>query len=66
MIKDIEIELNVDFFEKKEYYEKISNKILFTGMIDRFYNYKHGKLEYRSLKFENEILDMDNFQGNSS
>jgi UDP-galactopyranose mutase len=65
MLEGIEIELNSDFFERKSYYESISKKILFTGMIDRFFEFKFGNLEYRSLKFETEILDIPNYQGNA-
>jgi UDP-galactopyranose mutase len=65
MLEGIVVELNTNFFDNKEYYESIADKILFTGMIDQFYDYKYGKLEYRSLKFENEILNIDNFQGNA-
>ena len=59
----VETLLNEDFFKKREYYENIAEKIIFTGMIDEFYNYCFGELEYRSLKFEEEVLNMDNFQG---
>lgn len=60
---NIEVELETDFFEKKEMYEKEFDKIVYTGMIDQYYNYKYGELEYRSLKFETEILDKENHQG---
>ena len=59
----VEVLLNEDFFKKREYYENIAEKIIFTGMIDEFYNYCFGELEYRSLKFEEEVLNIDNFQG---
>jgi UDP-galactopyranose mutase len=49
----------------KEAFDKLAHKIVFTGKIDEFYNYKLGILEYRSLHFENETLDTDNFQGNA-
>lgn len=65
MLKGIEVRLNSDFFDNREKYEKIAEKIIFTGMIDEYYNYKFGELEYRSLKFETEILDEENFQGNA-
>ncbi len=65
MLKGIEVRLNCNFFEKREEYQKIAEKIIFTGMIDEYYNYKYGELEYRSLKFETEILETENFQGNA-
>lgn len=65
MLEGIEIELNSNFFEKKENYKKIAEKIVFTGMIDEYYDYCFGRLEYRSLKFETEILNEENFQGNA-
>ena len=63
--ENIEVELNVDFFEKKEEYLQSGVKIIFTGMIDEFFNYELGTLEYRSLRFETEVLDSENFQGNA-
>ena len=65
MIEGIDIELNKDYLENREYYNSISKKIIYTGMIDEFYDYKLGMLEYRSLKFENKILDVENYQGNA-
>ena len=65
MLERIDIKLNTNFFDNREYFENIADKIVFTGMIDEFYNYKFGRLEYRSLKFETEILDKKNYQGNA-
>lgn len=65
MIDGIEVRLNTDFFENREVFEEIADKIVFTGMIDEFYNYKFGTLEYRSLRFEHEILNEENHQGNA-
>ena len=65
LLENIEVRLNVDFFENRENLSKECSKILFTGMIDQYFNYKFGVLEYRSLKFENEILDIENYQGNA-
>ena len=65
MLEGIDVELNVDFFENLKKFKNKAKKIVFTGMIDQYYDYKFGVLEYRSLKFENEILDMENYQGNS-
>ena len=63
--ENIDVETNVDFFENKEQYLKDFPKIVFTGMIDEFFDYKLGELEYRSLRFESETLDMENYQGNA-
>ena len=65
MLDGIEVKLNEDFFEKREEYEKIAKKIVFTGMIDEYFDYCYGELEYRSLKFEEEELDVENYQGNA-
>lgn len=65
MLKGIDVRLNCDFFEHREELEKIAHKIVFTGMIDEYYDYCYGELEYRSLKFEEELLDTDNYQGNA-
>lgn len=65
MLEGIEVRLNSNFFDKREEYENIANKIVFTGMIDEYYNYCFGKLEYRSLRFETEVLAEENYQGNA-
>jgi UDP-galactopyranose mutase len=65
LLSGIETRCNTDFFENREYFENIANKTVFTGKIDEFYNYRFGKLEYRTMRFETEILDCDNFQGNA-
>lgn len=62
----IDVKLNADFFAKKdEYLNADYDKIIFTGMIDQFFNYQLGELEYRSLRFETEEKDVDNYQGNA-
>jgi len=67
MLRNIEIKLNTDYFDNREYFNNISNKIIFTGNIDKFYNYKYGKLEYRSLIFDTKVLeDTDDFQGTAT
>lgn len=63
LLSGIEVHLNVDFFEEKNYYESIADKIIYTGPIDRFFNYEFGKLEYRSLYWENTYIHTDSFQG---
>lgn len=65
MLDGIEVKLGVDFFLEREYYESLADKIVFTGMIDEYFGYQFGKLEYRSLRFDNELLDIPNFQGNA-
>lgn len=65
MLNDIEVRLNEDYFNNRDYYDNLAEKIVYTGPIDTFYNYSEGILEYRSLRFEHEILDSPNFQGNA-
>lgn len=65
LLEGFDVRLNTDFFENREELSKYCSKILFTGQIDKFYDYCYGKLEYRSLKFKEEVLDMENFQGNA-
>lgn len=65
MLENIDVKLNTDFFENREELENMAEKIVFTGMIDEFYDYKFGTLEYRSLKFEHETLEEENYQGNA-
>lgn len=61
----IDVETGMDFFEKKDKYEATFPKIVFTGMIDQYFEYQLGELQYRSLRFETEELDVDNYQGNA-
>lgn len=65
MLDGIEVQLNTDFFSKKEYFEGLAEKVIFTGMIDEYFNYCYGELEYRSLEFQSEILEEENHQGNA-
>lgn len=65
MLEGVEVKLNTNFFDNRENFESIAEKIVFTGMIDEFYNYQFGKLEYRSLRFETEVLNIENYQGNA-
>lgn len=64
LLEGVDIRLNVDFFKDRESLTKLADRIVFTGKIDEFYDYLFGKLDYRSLRFEEEILDKDNYQGN--
>lgn len=65
LLKGVEIMTEEDFFTKRDYYESIANKIMFTGKIDEYFNYCYGELEYRTVRFETKILDMPNYQGNA-
>lgn len=65
MLEGIEVKLNTDFFDDKENWLNIADKIVFTGMIDEYYDYCYGELEYRGLNFEFETLDTENYQGNA-
>lgn len=65
LLNGIETKTNVDFFEQRESLENLAQKIVFTGSIDQFYNYKFGKLNYRSLHFENSVKNTSNYQGNA-
>jgi UDP-galactopyranose mutase len=66
MLDGIEVRLNVDYLENKEELDKLADKVLYTGAIDAYFGYKLGNLEYRSVRFENELLDKPNFQGNAA
>ena len=65
LLRGIECRTGIDFFEKKEYWMSMADKTVFTGKIDEFFNYQFGKLEYRTVRFEEEILDTPNYQGNA-
>lgn len=65
MLDGIDVKINTDFFKNRNELEAQAEKIVFTGMIDEYYNYQFGRLEYRSLKFENEIHEVENYQGNA-
>ena len=65
LLNGIEVRAGEDFIEKRDFYEKIADKIVYTGMIDEFFSYKFGPLEYRSLKFEHQTLNQENYQGNA-
>ena len=66
MLDGIEVKLGVDYLQNNKELDKIADKIVYTGAIDAYFNYKLGALEYRSVKFENEILNIPNFQGNAA
>jgi UDP-galactopyranose mutase len=66
MLKGIEVKLNCDYLENKENLDKLADKVVYTGPIDAYFNYNLGPLEYRSVRFETEVLDKPNFQGNAA
>ena len=63
LLAETEVLLNTNYFEHRNHFDNISEKIIYTGKIDEFFNYRFGELEYRSLHFESEILNTKNFQG---
>ena len=65
MLEGVEVRLNTDFFDDREKWMGMADKIIFTGMIDQYFDYCYGELEYRGLDFEFETLDMENYQGNA-
>lgn len=65
MLTGVEVRLNTDYFANKEKLDAEAENVVFTGMIDEYYNYCYGELEYRSLRFETEVLDEENHQGNA-
>jgi UDP-galactopyranose mutase len=65
LLKNIPIETNVDYLKDKDYFDKLANKIVYTGAIDEFFNYEEGQLEWRSLRFEEEIYSIFDYQGTS-
>ena len=65
MLDGVEVRLNTNFFDDREKYMSIAKKIIYTGMIDEYFDYKLGRLEYRSLRFDTKVMDTDNYQGNA-
>lgn len=65
ILEGIEVRLDIDYFKHRSQLDELAYKIVFTGQIDEFYDYKYGRLEYRSLRFEHELLNVDNYQGNA-
>ncbi len=66
MLEGIEVRLGMDYLEEKEELDKLADRVVYTGAIDAYFGYKLGVLEYRSVRFETEILDKPNFQGNAA
>ena len=65
LLEGVETKVNTDYFEDREYWNNIAEKIVFTGKIDKYFDYQFGKLEYRTVRFEEETLDEANYQGNA-
>lgn len=65
LLDGVDIKLNTDFFDNRQHWEQIADKILYTGKLDEYFDYQFGKLEYRTVRFEEEILDIPNYQGNA-
>lgn len=65
LLEGIEVKTGIDFLKQKEEFLSVADKVIYTGPIDEFFDYRFGKLEYRSLRFESETLDVDNYQGNA-
>lgn len=63
ILDGIEVKLDTDYFSNREYFNSIAKKVVYTGCIDEFFDYEFGELEYRSLEFKQEILDIENYQG---
>ena len=66
LLEGIEVRLSEDYLEKKAEYDMMAERIVYTGAIDAYFDYQLGALEYRSVRFENVVLDMPNFQGNAA
>ena len=66
MLDGIEVRLGVDYLENKAEYDALADKVVYTGAIDAYFNYSLGALQYRSVRFETEVLDIPNFQGNAA
>lgn len=66
LLEGIEVRLGTDYLRQRDEYRNMAAKVIYTGPIDEFFDYRLGTLEYRSVRFENELLDMPNFQGNAA
>lgn len=66
MLNGIEVKLNTDYFDGREHWNSVAEKVIYSGPIDAYFNYQLGNLEYRSVRFETEVLDKPNFQGNAA
>ena len=65
MLEGVEVRLSVDYFESRDELDALADRVVYTGPIDRYFDYCYGNLGYRSVRFETEVLDTDNYQGNA-
>ena len=65
MLEGIEVRLNVDYLADRESLNALADKVVYTGPVDAYFGYRLGALQYRSVRFETEVLDIDNYQGNA-
>jgi len=65
MLGDVEVRLETDYFNNKAEFDSMADKVVYTGPVDAYFDYRLGALQYRSVRFETEVLDTDNFQGNA-
>ncbi len=65
LLDGVETKVNTDFFSNRKYWESIADKVVYTGPLDEYFGYMHGRLDWRTVSFEQEILDMPNYQGNA-
>lgn len=65
MLSGIEVKLNKDYLVDKAVWDNLANKVIYTGPVDAYFDYCYGPLQYRSVRFETEVLDIDNYQGNA-
>lgn len=65
LLEGVEVRLDTDFFDNREYWESVADRVVFTGRIDEFYGFRYGRLDYRSVRFETETLQAPNYQGNA-
>lgn len=65
LLEGIEVRTGVDYFADKEYWDSMAEKIVYTGKVDEFFGYRYGKLNYRTVRFEQEVIDTPNYQGNA-
>lgn len=63
LLDGVEVRLDTDFFADRAYFESLAGKVVYTGPIDQYYDYRYGKLEYRTVEFEQQLFDMPNYQG---
>jgi len=66
LLKDIDVQLNVDYLDTRAQWNEQAEHVIYTGKLDEFFDYRFGKLEYRSLRFETEVLETENYQGNAA